>query len=227
MKGPIVAILVLIAALSAADAKLSEKALDNIITTSLAPGNSPELTLRLIARNLPKLDHRIPEESATIGILETVRAHILLRRGTGDRTDNLRQAASSLDNALQNLNIEDYPEQWLDAKFALADAHSSLAERTMSPRDEQLAIQSLNDVITEKVKASFKEKWKEAQIQLAFIYTYASPNLLPGDKIERAISLLQSVIATSNPQDDPEIWVDAQLRLADVYEPLIASLRPG
>ena len=86
-------------------ARLSNAQLEELIKSVFASGHSPEQTLRLIARNLPRLDKAVPEEKIAIGLIELTRGNIYLQSTTGDRNVEFTKSDIVVYRNLESINI--------------------------------------------------------------------------------------------------------------------------
>jgi hypothetical protein len=181
-------------------ARLSKAQLEALIESVFAPGQSPIVTLHLMKLNLPRLDPNIPEERATIGIMELTRGNLFLQSIDENRIAVLGLAISSFNKALQVLTFDDYPEQWLQAKISLADAKFELADRG-DRAQRKAAIKILNELTTSSIREFYPSEWAAAEISLARSYAYGKSDKSSSvANLELAIATMQAITVLGNPE---------------------------
>jgi CHAT domain-containing protein len=201
--------------------RLSDKQITEIVNSVFARGKSTEETLNRIKRNLPRLDHKIPEERGLLGLLYLTQGQLLLHKAQGDAVANARSAITSFKTALQELTLDDNPEWWTDAKFALSTAHSQLGRNTINSDEAVAAINELRDLTTDEIRGLFPKKWIDAERNLASLYydrvERESSMDLRSENLELAIAAIQAALSGTSANEDPKQWADLQGWLAQFY----------
>jgi CHAT domain-containing protein len=211
---------------SQAASRLSEKQITEIVNSIFARGNSTEETLKRISQALPRLDRKFPEQRGLLGLLYLTQGQLLLYKAQGDAVANERSAIASLNAALKDLTFDDNPEWWIDAKIALAEAHSRLGKKEINSDDTQAAIGELRDLTTDEIRDIYPNKWINAERNLAALYYGRfehEPSDARSEDLDLAIAAIQAALSGTSASRDPRQWADLQGWLAQLYSERISG----
>lgn len=136
-------------------------------------------------------------------------------RPSGSPTENYGRAVYHFEQALKDLDAEEWPAGWAEASYALATAYwlhpagdraDNLA-RAATHYDRALTVYTLDD---------YPIQWAQTQTSLGNIY--CQPEMgPPSERLERAIGHFEDALRVRGRAADPAGWATVQNNLGNAY----------
>jgi tetratricopeptide (TPR) repeat protein len=141
----------------------------------------------------------------------------------GERADNLEQAITAYERALEVRTREAFPEDWAMTQNSLAIAYRNRIRGEHADNLEQ-AISAYKQALEVRTREAFPEDWAMTQNNLAIAYS----NRIRGeraDNLEQAISAYKQALEVYTREAFPEQWAMTQNNLANAYRNRIRGER--
>ncbi|WP_159784189.1 CHAT domain-containing tetratricopeptide repeat protein [Sodalinema gerasimenkoae] len=141
----------------------------------------------------------------------------------GERADNLEQAITAYEQALEVRTRDAFPEQWAMTQNNLANAYSDRIRGERADNLEQ-AIAAYKRALEVYTRDTFPEQWAGTQNNLAAAYS----NRIRGeraDNLEQAIAAYKRALEVYTRDTFPEQWAGTQNNLAAAYSNRIRGER--
>ncbi len=138
-----------------------------------------------------------------------------LSRISGHKSENLNQAITFFQKALQVFNREDYPQKWAVIKNNLAILYS---DDNLENQEENLtkALKCCQEVLQVVSKKTFPREWADAQNNLGYIYRKLDGKNRT-ENLEQIIIYYQKALQIFTYETAREDWARTKLALACAY----------